>query len=172
MKTILKTFLGLVGASLAATSILTVSALAAANGIDSHNGDLSLTKSGNMWTGKFTIENIRGFSYEFDEPHDFSLKVNGASETLKAQRTTAYDKYKWASITISSGSGVKTKYTDGTSKDLSVTADSSGTILYGQYFGNIYTGSTVGSGVSEKVGVYLAMSGHMPNGNVEDELTE
>lgn len=167
MKTTLKTFMSLAGASLAAASILTVSAMAAANGISGQSSSMHLTKSGNMWSGKFTTGSVVNFSNDFTEPSSFAFWVKGDSLTMTGKYPYE-NNYKWTAVTLESDMNTQRNYETGTSKQISNTSSYSGKLYSGSYYGNLYNGTVDGSTVKEKAAVFVALNGYMPVSNIEE----
>lgn len=160
MKTILKTFLGLVGASLAAVSLLTVSAMAASNGTNSARSGLSQTQAG-LWEGNIPSDDVKIYANSFSDPNYFSVEINGGKSsgtatTLMSANYGYYTNYKWASILVEPINGNIS--IGSTPRNDRNNANVSASISYGknvpldsiEYFGYLYNGDNDSSSYMER----------------------
>lgn len=113
MKTTLKTFMSLVGASLAAVSILTVSALAVSDGIEASSGGMERAPASDSWSESKQKINPGNYSDSYIAPKYCKIDINGGYDSGKASTTLtakdgAKDHYKATTIMVVSSTGKST----------------------------------------------------------------
>lgn len=168
MKSILKNLLGLAVASVAATAVLSFTAFAAAESANSTNDEYNKFEfKAGMWQGKFLTYDVDKYANFFIQPTSFDFYVKGRSLTLTSN--TEYvdnkkipydDKFKTLVLTIKSYDGIVSDNLNENHHNYSkVTVTSSytgyATIHRGEYYGFMYNGKDISSGMHEKAGVHV-----------------
>lgn len=162
MKTLTKTFLKIVSASIASIAILTTAAAVSAEGDKSARTILEQGTTG-LWTGTFKSGDVMTYYNTFNDPNYYSVVVNGKTTKITA-KSGCDGNYKWASVTLTGMDG-KTYYGSASKsvandKIVTVTASYNGndTIKKGYYYAYIYNGTTTSAQIMESSGITVILA--------------
>lgn len=161
MKTLTKTFLKIVSASIASIAILTTAAAVSAEGDKSARTILVQGTTG-LWTGTFESGNVMTYYNEFNDPKYYSVVVNGKTTKITA-KNGCDGNYKWASVTLTGRNGNtyygSAPHSVANNQTVTATASYNGndTIEKGYYYAYIYHGTTTAAQIMESSGITVIL---------------